>query len=574
MNRQSWRACRREAGFSFVELLVTIILRPSSSPALVPVMVSALNAGSGDRMRVVAANAAQDRIEKIRQLDWDQVAVANLDDPDFYPVTLPDGSEQGSFGPTWQEQTASGIRTLDVTYAVDEVPVSGTDSRIAYKKVTITVTWGGEPKPEKPVVVSTMVYRQYTGPQIVDFSIAPDDASSDLITSASVLLQAVVNAADVSSMEPVTVGTSTITGSVKFTITAASGASYPTITVPYSVGSPTVYNTTWLAPGSETTGTADGYYTFRAVAYSAKAYPGNTWEFTKRIETGPPGAVTNFTAVGQKDVPTVILNWVGSPSSDVDHYVLTRTLGEDTVTVATLLKGATGYTDTTVVANGLYTYTITAVDWLDKETATSTLVQWLEPSAPPNAAQNLKGSQPSPTQAQVVLSWDPPEDLPGVVIAGYRVYAAGNSTTPMVTVTSTSATIAQAWNTSQYYQVKPYSTLAVEATSWASIAASPVQQVVSVGGTSWVSVAVGEEQFYTVNIMNNVGKNTWFELWYRGADGQATATEVGSKQKAGDVGTSVSWSGLRAGKYEWRWDSSVKADWVAGVNPTVNFTAP
>jgi type II secretory pathway pseudopilin PulG len=576
MNRQYWRACRRVAGFTMAEMLVTVTLAAIFFSALVPVMVSALNAGSGDRMRVVAANAAQDRIERIRQLDWDQVTVANLNDPDFYPVTLSDGSVQGSFGPTWQEQTASGTRTLDVTYTVDEVPVSGTDARIAYKTVTITVTWGGEPKPEKPVVVSTMVYRQYAGPQIVDFSVAPYDVNQDLITSASVLLNVVVNSADVPSMTPITVGASTISGCVKYTITAASGASYPVITVPYSAGSPTVYSTTWLAPGG--TGAADGYYTFRAVAYTATAYPGNTWEFTKRIESGPPGPVTDLTAAAQRDVPRVILNWTGSPSADVDHYLVERMLGADTVTVATLPKGSTAYTDESAVANELYTYTVTAFDTFGNPKTggygVPVAVTWLDPGAPPNPALNLKGSQPSPSQAQVVLSWDPPTDLPGITIGGYHVYAAGNTTTPIATVTSTSATIAQGWSTSQYYQVKPYSTLAVEATGWATIAASPTQDTVSVGGTSWVRVTVGVEQLYTVNVTNNVAKNTTFTLWYRGPAGTGTPAQIGSGQKVNKLGDAATWTGLHAGMYEWRWDTSAKSDWVTGANPVVNFTAP
>jgi len=41
MNRYSWRACQREAGFSFVELLVTIIIAGIAFAAIVPLFVMA-----------------------------------------------------------------------------------------------------------------------------------------------------------------------------------------------------------------------------------------------------------------------------------------------------------------------------------------------------------------------------------------------------------------------------------------------------------------------------------------------------------------------------------------------------
>jgi type II secretory pathway pseudopilin PulG len=582
MTRQSWRAKRSEAGFTMAELLVSITLAAIFFAALVPVMVNALDASSGDRMRVVAANAAQDRIEKIRQLDWDQI-VADSANPGTTPNLYNPSFYFSSFGPTWTEQTASGNRTLRVDYDVQTVDVSGTDTRAAYKKVTITVTWAGNPTPYKPVVVSTMVYRQYVGPQIVQFSAAPLDAvDKDLITSATVQLSAIVNSADVPSMTPVTIGASTITGGVKFTITPASGAAYPVVTVPYSAGSPTTYSTNWMAPGG--TGVADGVYTFRAVAYTATAYPGNTWEFTKRIESGPPAAVTNFTAAAQKDLAVVMLNWTGSVSRDVDHYVIKRTLNGVTTTLASnVAKTATGFTDTAAtgcVANENYVYTVTAVDAATPTPNTASAdatVVWLDPNGPPNPAKNLKGSWPSPASAQVVLSWDPPDTLPGITIGGYLVFAAGNSTTPVATATVTSATISQNWNTSQYYQVKPYTTLGTQAISWASIAASPVQQTTSVAGTPWVRVSVGAELLYTVNITNNVAKNTTFTLWSRGADGTGTPVQMttpSSSVKVNKMGDAATWTGLHAGKYEWRWESSAKSDWVTGSNPTVTFTAP
>ena len=42
-----------------------------------------------------------------------------------------------------------------MTYTVADVPVSATDTRVAYKKVTVTVVWRGRPYPHKSVSLST-----------------------------------------------------------------------------------------------------------------------------------------------------------------------------------------------------------------------------------------------------------------------------------------------------------------------------------------------------------------------------------------------------------------------------------
>ena len=47
MNRYSWRTCCREAGFSFVELLVTIVLAGIIFAAMVPVFAGALKKTTG-----------------------------------------------------------------------------------------------------------------------------------------------------------------------------------------------------------------------------------------------------------------------------------------------------------------------------------------------------------------------------------------------------------------------------------------------------------------------------------------------------------------------------------------------
>ena len=286
MNRHFWRACDRGAGFSFVELLVTIIIAGIAFAALVPVFVGAQQATAGDKVRSVALQVAQDRIEKLRQLDFELITPENLSDNSFY---------FGEFGTSWTEETESGEKTFNVAYDVTEKPVSATDTRIAYKVVTVTVDWEGAPTPHKSAVLTTMIYRQYSGPALIDFTVAEsnlaisdplDPSSEQLIVNSPVSLQAVVNSADIDSMRPRTVGMATRTGHVDFTITSSTGTAYPTISVPFTNSN--VFQAQWLVPGL--LGAGDGYCTFKALAYTAIGSPGNSWQLIYRIETGPAGA--------------------------------------------------------------------------------------------------------------------------------------------------------------------------------------------------------------------------------------------------------------------------------------------
>ena len=96
-------------GFSLVELLVTIVLAGIVFAALVPVFVSAQKASAGDRSRNTATNIAQDRIEKIRLLAFDQIVndSSHLQSDTF---------AGGQFGST--STPAGSGKTYSVTYSV------------------------------------------------------------------------------------------------------------------------------------------------------------------------------------------------------------------------------------------------------------------------------------------------------------------------------------------------------------------------------------------------------------------------------------------------------------------------
>jgi type II secretory pathway pseudopilin PulG len=569
MNRHFWRACDHGAGFSFVELLVTIIIAGIAFAALVPVFVGAQQATAGDKVRSVALQVAQDRIEKLRQLDFELITPDNLSDNSFY---------FGEFGTSWTEETETGEKTFNVSYSVTEKPVSATDTRIAYKVVTVTVDWEGAPNPHKSVVLTTMIYRQYSGPALIDFTVAesnlahvdPLDLSSEqLIVNSPVNLQAVVNAADIDSMRPRTVGMSTRTGRVDFTITSSTGTAYPTISVPFTSGN--VFQTQWIVPGSA--GAGDGYCTFKAVAYTAIGSPGNSWQLIYRIETGPPAPVTDLQ--GTAGLTSASLTWNASTTGDVHHYLVKR----DGVQIATVAKaaGSMGYEDKTLTgpAGTTYRYEVYAVDWLGKlsSAATRDLVS-VDPTTiiPPLPASNLQGEV---VDSKARLTWVASTST-GVL--GYQVYQTIGATTKTVTTASATLDVTQGWSTDAVYQVKPFVIGGVLATQYASILTGQPNQLV--GGVAWLTVHIGVELRYTLVLTNTTNKDlTSLRLYYLGAGGSDPQQEITPPATSVAKGATHSWSNLAAGKYRWDWVTSnsktgSQIGWCSGSTLTITGSTP
>ena len=142
---ETGRASRAPSGFSLVELLVTVVLAGIVFAALVPVFVSAQKASSGDRSRNIATNVAQDRIEKIRLLAFDQI----VDDASHLRSSSFAG---GQFGSTYTP--AGSTKGYSVAYSVENVPSTGA---VNYKRVSVTVSWTAPPAPVNPVTMTTIV---------------------------------------------------------------------------------------------------------------------------------------------------------------------------------------------------------------------------------------------------------------------------------------------------------------------------------------------------------------------------------------------------------------------------------
>lgn len=570
MNRH---ARRGDAGFSFVELLVTIVIAGIAFAAMVPLFVQAQQVTSSDKMRAIALNVAQDRIEKLRQLDYELITTDNLVDNAFY---------FGAFGDTWEEQTENGTRDFNVAYSVTEAPVSATDTRVAYKVVTVTVNWTGPPLPHKDVVLTTMIYRQYAGPMIVDFFVAnsnlalsvPGDPNSEqLIVNSPVGLTATVNSADLDSMRERVVGASTRTGRVDFTVTSSTGTVYPKITVPFSESTLAVFSTAWTVPGG-TAGAGDGYYTFKAVAYSAMSSPGNSWQLIYRIETGAPAAVANL--AGTAGLTSANLTWDASATGDIDHYEVFR----DGAWIADVPKAAGSmgypydYSSDPDVDGDTHTYAVYAVDWLGQPSAAAqlTLVSIDPASLVPLPAGDLQGQAIS-TKAR--LAWVA-SATPGVL--GYRVEQTIGATTNYFTTASATLDVEQGWNTTALYQVKPFVAGSIFATSYASLFAGSPAQIV--GGVAWLRVTTGTEPRYSLVITNTTNKAlTSLRLYYLGAAGSDPQAEITPAASGVAKDATHTWSNLAAGLYKWDWVTSnnktgSQTGWCTGATLTIYGSTP
>jgi len=476
---------RGEAGFSFVELLVTIIIAGIAFAAIVPVFVQAEKGTSADNVRMLASNIAQDRIEKVRQLDYDVLTLANLNSGSFY---------FGQFGTTWTQATASGNRAFTVAYEVVE------DTAKATKTVTVRVDWVGPPTPHKTVVMSTVSYRQSVGPTIT-WTFSP---SNDPVPAGTLRIIATVNAEDVDAMRPYTIGASTLQGRVVFMIERVGGTAFPLVTKKYDTSDATThtqYTYDWPVPGGD--GSLDGNYSIRAVAYTTGGIAGATLSTIRCVETGPPAAVTNLVVTPGNGGATV--SWNASVSGDVDHYEVFRTNSSGTTVQ---VAGAPGWRETGLtdrgsdpvagLPTGTYTYKVYTVDLAGNRTvATAAPVEVLNSGGmAPAAATGLTGYVSGPS---AVLSWTASTSN---YVTEYVVYKNGVQLTALPR-TATSYTTNQGWGSTAKYQVKA-SSFTVEA-GWAALSATMGEGCASVsyGGATWLQ-ATTPSQFFTLSITNNV----------------------------------------------------------------------
>jgi prepilin-type N-terminal cleavage/methylation domain-containing protein len=500
------RRAPSQDGFTLIELLLTIVLAAIVFAAMIPVFVGAQRTLSGDTARNVALNVAQDRIEKIRQLNWSFVTQANLTND-----TVPGFPNQ--FGTTW---TASSGKVFHITYTVQSV---GTPEQ--YRRVTVSVVWQGPPLPHKTAVLSTIVYPQTGGPQLVGFDVEPtqthaDNAAipageewltPDLTTDPpqTVTLTATPNPSSASDTSKVCFFIYNNAGQlVESTFVYTNNADFRQPDNGRFEPATQQYVLDWSVAADK-----DGIYSFHAVAFSLNSIPGNTLQKLNMVlESGAPPAPTGVKAIAGGGL--VNLQWTASAVGDADHYVVERQEVAPVAGAWTVLSSAVtglGYPDTGLVNGQTYAYRVSAVD-VHGNTGT--------PSAEVLATPTLQldhGAPPAPfidehlAQGNTVnIGWTEVVDLgsPASGTAGYYVYRDGWST-PKVATSSwdwrpsptphlTFHDVTD-WNSSHTYYVRAFDV--------AGNVSPPSNSVtVSVGNIPTYTLIVSVNQTVTVYVQN------------------------------------------------------------------------
>ena len=574
-------------------MLVTIIIAGIAFAAIVPVVVQAVQAGQGDRARALALSVAQDRVEKVRELGYEELETANLEDPTFH---------FGLFGPTSNGPDGNTDRIFDVAYVVTEVPVSTTDTRIAFKKVTVTVDWRGAPYPHRSVSLSTVVYRQSAGPRIVDASLDVtklDATSKTEIAMTPIRVSYFVDEADLPTMEPKTFGVppnqKTLQGRVEISVSPGE-----TFKVPYDAPSlsgdqpaGTVGRTGnefyvyWASPAGGN-GAGDGYYSFSARAFSTTGYVGeaSTLIGSMKVETGPPPPVTILTVSGTGTAGNdgeVNLQWTASTATDLDHYVVYRSEADGSnktqIDPGTAGWKATGTIDLGLTFGATYIYEVVAVDWVGNESAVSK-------SIPITAAPSVAPAPPSELRADLAstsatLTW---AASPSAGVAGYHVWMNDGATSTLIgDIASGGPALTMSYDqgagATRHYTVKAYGAASPDSGA-ASIAAG--YPTGAVGTETWARVQTPSVVNYDISARVDSVPSAYdqlmnLELWYLGPAGTSTEVKVGSTQVTTPqvpvfTVTSTDWNGQPAGVYQVRWVYRKIVNGSTSKLTTKNFT--
>ena len=465
----SVRARHAERGFSFVELLVTIIIAGIIFAAMVPVFVMATQKNSSDSLRLQAANVAQDKIEKIRQLAYGAIA-ADAAHPATTPNLYNPAFADAQFGPSTVLSTGTGNRTIHTDYNVVLYPAVSTGLASQYKVVTVTAYWDAPPAPVKRVVLQTIVYRQYAGPPITDFSTSPviyDDGVIGRVGSERDNLDSVTLSAYVDPSSGVTLA------SLQFKVSAYGGQTIASQLVKvidlnpaagyWYDGNGTFY-WTW-----DCTDAANTVYDLQATAFSADDFAGNTPHQYPRIEhtvaPAPPGAVTAIPGDA-----SVSLSWPVSPAADLASYEVFRSTsaaGPWTTLVATVAEPATSCTDSGLTNGTTYYYSVRAVT-TDNRRSIPVVSNAVTPvgssdNTGPTAPGTVTATS-APAAATITLTWaastDPGSPSTGVLqYEIWRSYDGVNWGASPLAVWTNLVNLAYpdasaGWATTRYYRIR------------------------------------------------------------------------------------------------------------------------
>jgi fibronectin type 3 domain-containing protein/type II secretory pathway pseudopilin PulG len=421
MSRHFRQACDRAAGFSFVELLVTIIIAGIAFAAMVPLFVQAQQKNSADNVRNISLQIAQDKIEKIRQLSYEEITEASLEST---------ATAGGQFGPSWDFRLASGAtRTFTIAYQVDPVPLNAAPGQEKFKQITVTVRWSAPPTPVKDVVLVTRVYKQNAGPDIITANVGPpevfeeDPADVFTIVGSPVVIDVYISPDDIASMDAFNVDP-TKRGWVKFAVGPYSGTAIDSADVNAVYNNEAGhYQFVW-----ENSGVPDDIYRVEATAFSKAAIQGSSVSIAYNVALTNPPAPTGL--VAQPGDKLVSLTWDTSAIGDLDYYEVWRGTAAGGETRLADTGDITSYTDTAVDNGTTYYYVVRVVDTDGNESSFSAEVS----ATPAVQADTTPPTTPTgftavklPLAPTVNLAWTPSAD-PGSPATGVLGYIIERST--------------------------------------------------------------------------------------------------------------------------------------------------
>ena len=396
MSRHIWCGRAREGGFTFVELLVTIIIAGIAFAAMVPVFVHAQQAASGDILRNAALQLAQDKLEKVRGLDYDQITPDALTNN-----TIPNAQ----FGTNVSWTTGGGgTRSFAVSYQVDYIGKDGsagaTSGTESYKQVTITASWTAPPSPVKPVVLSTMVSKQYAGPQIIRLDLGPSNVlDTDATTGVTTIvggpldIDAYIAPEDIASMNQG--ADEADRGYVLFTVTPLNGTDVASenVTLPVSSTEAAHYHFSW-----DNLEAPNGVYLIQAVAVAGfgSRTQGMPWSIALTFTNNTPPPPTDLAALPGDG--SVVLTWTSAAVGGVDHYEVFRSTDDVSFAYVGDAATTTSYTDSAVTNGTTYYYKVRTVDAALLAGAFTSSVS----ATPSTSPDHVAPSVPSPLTATVV----------------------------------------------------------------------------------------------------------------------------------------------------------------------------
>lgn len=394
----------RERAFTLVELLVAVLVAGIFFAAAVPVFVNGLRATRADTARVTAQNIAQQKMEQIRKLQFNQL------------VNLTDGSVDlttwmgGAFNPTVEGYVGTTPKTYTVTYTVKFNPANASPTAAQNAEVVVEVSWSNVTGRTAHLKLGTVISRQFSGPGIQKVTLSPvNEMPQPQLNGSPTTITVFITPQDAGA-------NNASIHSVTITIADVNNSSFTPVALTASPAGNGVYTASWDQSGA----TVNDVYSFTALATNTSQVPGNPFTVSAKLITGQnPSPVTGFTVAPGDG--RLLLTWDNSTASTFDHYEIWRGTSPTSTTQLVGSIQASGYIDTGLTNGTTYHYRVRVVDVAGNTSTwvTGSMTPAVQADAtPPDAPGSFAVVR---SNANAVLSWTMPS-AGSSGVAGYFIY--------------------------------------------------------------------------------------------------------------------------------------------------------